>query len=115
MNYILNNTTIRWKKLRWCYYSKCNLIILENASLWCFIIIFIIFIGFRYKLPFEAWLHIYTDGSKLDINGAAGVRIICEHFSRYILSGTDKTLFVDEVEEIMIAFTDLNICPSPSE
>ncbi|GFU25028.1 RNase H domain-containing protein [Nephila pilipes] len=58
--------------------------------------------------PLEAWLHIYTNGSKLEINGVAGAGVYCEHFSHYLLLETAKYAFDGEVEAIKVALTHLN-------
>nr|XP_015914347.1 uncharacterized protein LOC107444646 [Parasteatoda tepidariorum] len=59
-----------------------------------------------------AWLHIYTDGSRLEIDDVAGAGIYCEHFSHYLSLGTAKTASDDEVEAIKVALTHLNARPS---
>ncbi|XP_015911532.2 uncharacterized protein [Parasteatoda tepidariorum] len=64
------------------------------------------------RFPLEAWLHVYTDGSKLEMDGVAGAGILCEHFSRYLSLGTAKTAFDGEVEAIKVALTHLNARPS---
>ncbi|GFT97527.1 hypothetical protein NPIL_357131 [Nephila pilipes] len=56
----------------------------------------------------EAWLRIYTVGSKLEMNGVAGVGVYCEHFSPL---GTVKSAFDGEVE----ALTHLNVRPPLSD
>ena len=53
----------------------------------------------------DVWKHIYTDGSKLDTNHVAGIRIFCEHFSYYAPLGTDKIVFGGEVEAIKVSLT----------
>ncbi|XP_015915700.2 uncharacterized protein [Parasteatoda tepidariorum] len=64
------------------------------------------------RFPLEEWLHIYTDGSKLEMDGVAGAGIFCEHFSHYLSLGTAKTAFDGEVEAIKVALTHLNTHPS---
>ncbi|XP_015926598.1 uncharacterized protein [Parasteatoda tepidariorum] len=64
------------------------------------------------RFPLEAWLHRYTDGSKLEMDGVTGAGIFCEHFSHYLLLGTAKTAFDGEVEAIKVASTHLNARPS---
>ncbi|XP_042896340.1 uncharacterized protein [Parasteatoda tepidariorum] len=64
------------------------------------------------RFPLDSWLHIYTDGSKLEIDGAAGAGIFCEHFSLSLSLGTAKTAFDSEVEAIKVALTHLNARPS---
>ncbi|XP_015920769.2 uncharacterized protein [Parasteatoda tepidariorum] len=64
------------------------------------------------RFPLEAWLQIYTDGSKLEMDNIAGAGIYCEHFSHYLLLGTAKTAFDGEVEAIKVALTHLNARPS---
>ncbi|XP_071041923.1 uncharacterized protein [Parasteatoda tepidariorum] len=60
----------------------------------------------------NSWLHIYTDGSRLEIDDVAGAGIYCEHFSHYLSLGTAKTASDDEVEAIKVALTHLNARPS---
>ncbi|GIY03715.1 hypothetical protein CDAR_366371 [Caerostris darwini] len=67
------------------------------------------------RFPLDAWMHIYTEGPKVDINGSTRTGIFCEHFSHYLPLGTDKTTFDDEVEAIKVALIHLNVCPSLSE
>nr|XP_015922439.1 uncharacterized protein LOC107451003 [Parasteatoda tepidariorum] len=62
--------------------------------------------------PLEAWLHIYTDGSKLEIDGVAGAGIYSEYFSHCLSLGTAKTAFDGEVEAIKVALTLSNARPS---
>nr|XP_015919702.1 uncharacterized protein LOC107448864 [Parasteatoda tepidariorum] len=64
------------------------------------------------RFPLEAWLHIYTDGSKLEMDGVAGAGIYWEHFSHYLSLGTAKTAFDGEVEATKVVLTHLNARPS---
>ena len=63
----------------------------------------------------EAWIHIYTDGLKIEKDGVAGAGIYCKHFAHYLSLGTYKSAFDGEVEAIKIALEHLDACPPFSE
>ncbi|GFT24087.1 RNase H domain-containing protein [Nephila pilipes] len=48
------------------------------------------------RFPLQEWLHIYTDGSKLEMNDVVGAGVYCEHFSHYLSLGTAKSIFEGE-------------------
>ncbi|GFT88278.1 NRF domain-containing protein [Nephila pilipes] len=52
--------------------------------------------------PLEVCLHIYTDGSKLEMNGVTGAGVYCEHFYHYLSLGTAKSAFDGEVKAIKV-------------
>lgn len=43
--------------------------------------------------PTNIWIHVYTDGSKLDINGNVRTSIHSKHFSHYLLLGSARSTF----------------------
>ena len=57
--------------------------------------------------PQDKWLHIFTDGSQIDINAGAGIH--CELFSWYIPLGQRSTDFDGEIEAICTALRLLNL------
>ena len=61
--------------------------------------------------PLEAWIHIYTDSSKIEMDGVARASIYCEHFAHYLSLGTSKRAFDGEVEAIKVVLEDLDTCP----
>ena len=44
--------------------------------------------------------HIFTDGSKIEVDRVAGGGIYCEHLAHYLSLGTSKSAFDGEVESI---------------
>ncbi|GFU36230.1 uncharacterized protein LOC103524116 [Nephila pilipes] len=60
------------------------------------------------RFAFEAWLYIYADGLKLEMNGVAVTGVYCKHFSHCLSLGTTKYAFDDEVEAIRVALTYSN-------
>ena len=61
------------------------------------------------KYPCPKWLHIYTDGSKININGPVGAGIHCTLFSLYTPLGQNKKAFGGEIKAIHIALSQI-IC-----
>ena len=55
--------------------------------------------------------YIYTDGSKIEMDGVAAAGIYCEHFAHYLSLETSKNAFHCEVEAIKIALVHLDSCP----
>lgn len=62
-------------------------------------------INIRYPQP--EWLHVYTDGSRLDQEKNAGAGIFSEMFAFYITLGPNTTPFDGEVEAIRLATQQL--------
>jgi len=55
------------------------------------------------RYPQDKWLHIFTDGSKIEgyINAGAGIH--CELFSCYMTLGQHSTAFDGEIEAVLNA------------
>ncbi|GFR33923.1 hypothetical protein TNCT_732121 [Trichonephila clavata] len=65
---------------------------------------------YNQPLP-DAWSHIYTDVSKLDVKGVAGAGIFYQHLTYYLFLGTNKTIFDGVVEAIKVALIHLKAHP----
>ncbi|GFV65935.1 uncharacterized protein LOC103521360, partial [Trichonephila clavipes] len=61
------------------------------------------------RFPPEEWLHIYTDGSLLDVAQGAGIGVFSHLFSFYLHTGPLTTHFDGEVEAIHIALQQLAV------
>ncbi|GFS48441.1 putative RNA-directed DNA polymerase from transposon X-element [Trichonephila clavipes] len=61
------------------------------------------------RFPPEEWLHIYTDGSLLDLAQGAGIGVFSHLFSFYLHAGPLTTHFDGEVEAIHIALQQLAV------
>ncbi|GFV16428.1 hypothetical protein TNCV_1525741 [Trichonephila clavipes] len=72
-------------------------------------------INTRYSQP--DWLHVYTDGSRLDRDGSEGVGIISELFAFYLNLnlGSNTTPFECEVETIRTTIKQLLFRKEPFE
>ncbi|GFV37617.1 uncharacterized protein LOC103524116 [Trichonephila clavipes] len=67
------------------------------------------------RFPPEEWLHIYTDGSLLDIAQGAGIGVFSHLYSFYLHAGPLTTHFDGEVEAIHIALQQLAVRLPPIE
>ena len=68
------------------------------------------------RFSLEVWIHMYTDGSEIEMDGVAGTGIYCELFAYYRSLGTSKSAFCSEIEPIKMALEHLDAClPFPEQ
>ena len=63
------------------------------------------------RFPSDKWIHVYTDGFKLEANGNVGADIHSERFARYLTLDPVKSAFDGEVEAIRVTLKHLNAQP----